>query len=630
MRFQIHNHLVLILMLFTISISSEKTAEGVDFLYVALTNDTVVRYDISQSSVSNIQNSMTTFATANLNNPIGLAFDSQGFMYAANYNNSLITKYNKSGQFVNTIGGTSGLQGLQGIAIDKFDNIYVTNAPLNTISKFNPIGNLDSTISSNLLSPEGITFDELGNLYAANWSNSTVSKYNQSGNYLSSISSNIFGPIGVAVNSKGHLYVANKSYLNNTISVFDQNGYFIKTIPSVYNNPSGISFDTSDNFYLTYDLLSTVSKFNSDGVFQYAWNTPSYARVAVTVPESSSFLYGAIIGGIITFIRLMKINNMSECLIIVFLRLPKCLICFVYNNYMKGQINFLNMIASIQTCCHNLRNIAYKAIFVLIFQLISSANFAQHSNAVDFILDLGQIVSGGDGRGNQFQGNESKNGIDVESGSFVSGYKAGHSYYNGYNPVINSPFIDGVFVLGGTQINSSGVQYRLQTNDGFYATYDYILNNKRPDGSGNLPFQNNNIIYSSGIGLHSGSGITFDIDAIRLSTGAAQLSFKSTFFNMGSNSKARAYVVLSDSNSIISEFYSPLLYAPMSTNWQDFSIAISPSTKYLTLMAGVGGDGINSDHCAFADAFVLVTVPEPSNFLLSVIILFFLWLRQLW
>lgn len=68
----------------------------------------------------------------------------------------------------------------------------------------------------------------------------------------------------------------------------------------------------------------------------------------------------------------------------------------------------------------------------------------------------------------------------------------------------------------------------------------------------------------------------------------------------------------------------------MSTNWQDFSIAISPSTKYLTLMAGVGGDGINSDHCAFADAFVLVTVPEPSNFLLSVIILFFLWLRQLW
>jgi DNA-binding beta-propeller fold protein YncE len=85
---------------------------------------------------------VSTFGRRNLSNPVGIAFDSSGNLYAANSNTSTISKFDSSGSFVSTFGG------------------------------------------SNLSNPAGLAFDSSGNLYAANYFGNNIAKYDSSGSFL--------------------------------------------------------------------------------------------------------------------------------------------------------------------------------------------------------------------------------------------------------------------------------------------------------------------------------------------------------------------------------------------------------------------------------------------------------------
>lgn len=274
---------------------------AVDYLYVSLVDDRVVRYDVSLASMTDVQNSMQVFVNSHLDNAIDLAFDSTGKLYAANYDNSTVTQFDRNGQYLSTIGASSGLQGVQGVAIDKFDQLYVSNAPINTISKFDTAGNLLSTISSQLSSPEGIAFDPAGNLYAANWSGSTISRFDSSGNYLSSITTHINGPLGLGFDSNGYLNVLNFHHLHNTVSVFDPSGTFVSTVASVYDDPARIAFDRTGNFYLTYNNSNVISKYNSAGVHQFSWNADNTVGGISFAPEPSTLLMSIVAAGVIAW-----------------------------------------------------------------------------------------------------------------------------------------------------------------------------------------------------------------------------------------------------------------------------------------------------------------------------------------
>src|SRR5438105_15701251 len=79
----------------------------------------------------------SVFANSGLSNPEGLAFDSTGFLYAANFNNNTITKYNSSGG--GSLFANSGLGGPIGLAFDSAGFLYAGNLN-NTIMKFNSSG----------------------------------------------------------------------------------------------------------------------------------------------------------------------------------------------------------------------------------------------------------------------------------------------------------------------------------------------------------------------------------------------------------------------------------------------------------------------------------------------------------
>ena len=157
-----------------------------------MSNDTIVSYDTTGNNGSTIAASMATFASTNLSSPQGLAFDSSGNLYVANYGDSTISKFDASGGYVSNI--TSNLSYPSGLAFDSSGNLYAANIISTTISKFNSAGTFLSQINSNLNNPVGLAFDSSGNLYAANYNDSTISKFNSAGTFLTSWSTGSADP----------------------------------------------------------------------------------------------------------------------------------------------------------------------------------------------------------------------------------------------------------------------------------------------------------------------------------------------------------------------------------------------------------------------------------------------------
>jgi DNA-binding beta-propeller fold protein YncE len=224
----------------------------------------------------------------------GVAFDSAGSLYVANWDNSgnpfgnnWIQKFTPGG--VGSVFAT-GLNVPQGLVCDSADNLYVANS--SSIFKFTPRG-VRSTFASSS-SPQGLAFDKAGNLYAANWSSSTIRRFSPTGANLGVFASTgLNGPVGVAFDSAGNLYAANRG--NNTIMKFTAGGAGALFASTGLNNPRGLAFDSAGNLYAANMDSYTVEKFSPAGVDLGVFaNTGLYAPdyIAIqpdVIPEPSTW-----------------------------------------------------------------------------------------------------------------------------------------------------------------------------------------------------------------------------------------------------------------------------------------------------------------------------------------------------
>jgi sugar lactone lactonase YvrE len=272
-----------------------------DMLYVSLGNNTIVSFDTTGDVGVTIAATMSTFANTNLDSPTGLAFDSSGNLYAANYSGATISKFNQLGGYVSNISGISNLNGPRGLAFDTSGNLYAANYGGSTISKFNAAGVYVSNIATNLARPDGLAFDNSGNLYAANYNDYTISKFNASGAYLSNISSNYAA--GLAFDNSGNLYAANQI---GTINKFNASGGYINSITTNLSTPNGLAFDSSGNLYAANGTSKTISKFDSSGTFLTSWSTGSsptfLAFKPVSVPEPSTYALATIATSVLAYL----------------------------------------------------------------------------------------------------------------------------------------------------------------------------------------------------------------------------------------------------------------------------------------------------------------------------------------
>jgi sugar lactone lactonase YvrE len=144
--------------------------------------------------------------------------------------------------------------------------------------------------------------------------NNTIVTYDTTGNVGTTIaasvntfaSTNLNVPTGLAFDSSGNLYAANTG--NSTISKFNSSGVYQSNITSNLNSPIGLAFDSSGNLYAANSTSKTISKFDSSGTFLTSWSTgataiPKFlAFKPVTVPEPSTYALATIATGVMAYL----------------------------------------------------------------------------------------------------------------------------------------------------------------------------------------------------------------------------------------------------------------------------------------------------------------------------------------
>lgn len=253
-----------------------------------------------------------------LNNPAGIAMDSNGNLYVADYSNHRIRKITNNG-IITTVAGT-GVAGFSGdgglatsaqlnfpisVAVDHLGNLYVSDYSNNRIRKVTT-DNIITTIAgggaggdnvlainAQISNPNGIDFDQQGNIYFAERGRNKIRKIDLNGIITTFAGTGVGGflgdggsataarlnwPNGVVLDNIGNLYFTDQS--NNRIRKIDTNG-IINTFAgggsnglgdggqatsAQLNQPNGIIIDNQGNIVFTDYQNQRVRKIDSNGI----------------------------------------------------------------------------------------------------------------------------------------------------------------------------------------------------------------------------------------------------------------------------------------------------------------------------------------------------------------------------
>lgn len=259
---------------------------------------------------------------AELNNPYGIATDTSRNIYIADFNNNRIRLVNTSG-IINTfagngIGGFSGdggqataaeLSSPMGLAVDTSGNVYIADYGNNRIRIVNITGIINTfagggsgfgdggpATSAQLHLPTSVTINKSGNLYIADMYHNRIRMVNTSGiiNTYAGIgtmgysgdggqatAARFFDPDCVALDAFGNLYIAD--YHNQRIRVVNTLG-IINTFAgnggqgfygdggqattAELDYPGGVALDASGNVYIADGDNARIRKvaFISTGI----------------------------------------------------------------------------------------------------------------------------------------------------------------------------------------------------------------------------------------------------------------------------------------------------------------------------------------------------------------------------
>ena len=238
----------------------------------------------------------STFASYPTKLPRGLAFDSNGNLFAAVTNSSgsggSVNKFTPSGA-QHTFGGASGF--LSGLAVDSTGNIFVmsenpgsSNLP-STIFKFTPSGTR-SVFASLPGQSFGLAFNSAGNLFAVDAVNQSIFEYTPGGTRTTFAGPAAFGnesALGgqLAFDSAGNLFVSSFDFGNpgnDSILEFTPGGVE-STFATGLTFPRGLAFDSTGNLFVTElsfnGLGGDILEFTPGGietVFASGLSNPQY------------------------------------------------------------------------------------------------------------------------------------------------------------------------------------------------------------------------------------------------------------------------------------------------------------------------------------------------------------------
>ncbi|MEV7844883.1 NHL domain-containing protein [Streptomyces cyaneofuscatus] len=259
--------------------------------------------------------------SAQLKHPYGIAVDSTGTLYFADYSNHRIRKITTDGKISTVAGnGTAGYRGDNGpaaaaqlngpreVVLDRAGALYIADAENHRVRKITPDGIISTVAgtgtagfsgdngpatSARLNKPFGLVVDSTGVLYIAEWGHDRVRKVTADGKISTiagtgnasyggdngpAVSAHLRAPYSLALDSAGVLYIADAS--NHRIRKITPDGK-ISTVAGTgtagfsgdngpatsarLNKPFGVLVDSADNLYVADAENHRVRKITPDG-----------------------------------------------------------------------------------------------------------------------------------------------------------------------------------------------------------------------------------------------------------------------------------------------------------------------------------------------------------------------------
>lgn len=224
-----------------------------------------------------------------LNDPNGVAFDTNGKIYVGDCWNHRIQIFSNSGTYLSTLGTGYGQGNYQfncpaGLSFDRHGNLYVADSFNHRVQVFdNNLAYLktlgvtgeDGSNNSHFNWPRDVAVDLAGNIYVADTFNHRLQKFNN--NYVWQMTLGVSGecgfdsthfcePMGVAVDASGKIYASQK--FGERVQIFDSSGAYLTTIGGSWGfgngqlrAPGGVEVDNTGSVYIADLDNHRVQKF---------------------------------------------------------------------------------------------------------------------------------------------------------------------------------------------------------------------------------------------------------------------------------------------------------------------------------------------------------------------------------
>jgi autotransporter-associated beta strand protein len=213
------------------------------------------------SSYAGAPGPVTTLVASGLIYPAGVAVDSTGNVYIADYGNNAVKKWTVANNTVTTL-IASGLSYPMGVAVDGAGNAFIADTYNNAIKQWTAASNTVTTlVSAGLSSPWGLAVDNAGNVYIADSGNNAIKKWTAANHSVTTlVAVGLSLPKGVAVDGAGNVYIAD--YGNNAIKEWSAANNTVTTVTATgLNRPRGVALDGAGNVYIADTANNVIKKW---------------------------------------------------------------------------------------------------------------------------------------------------------------------------------------------------------------------------------------------------------------------------------------------------------------------------------------------------------------------------------